>query len=225
MLFAHGTAEQTGRFVNAMTLGNQTFAQMLSEPDAGSDLAGVRARAERDGDEWVVNGSKIWTSNAAISRVIPDMAVGEFQDRLRRQATTSAQGRGIGTLLNDLVARFDRAGDPLVRQTLAQLHTTRRTMTLTNQRVKANWRPGSTGPSAAAPAPGMRRLDRARPRRHRAWSGWIEADRLGPDPGPTGAGPRRPGPLRDAPGPRCSVRDLPVLRSPLPVSVDRRRHR
>ena len=64
MLFEHATAEQTARYLPALTHGNQTCCQMLSEPDAGSDLAGVRTRADRDGDEWVINGSKIWTSNA-----------------------------------------------------------------------------------------------------------------------------------------------------------------
>ena len=92
-------------------------------------------------------------------RVIPDMAAGAFVDHLRRQASTSSQGRGIGTVLGDLVARFDRGDDPLVRQALARLHTTRRTMTFTNQRVKANRRPGTGGggatASSAAPAPGV----------------------------------------------------------------------
>ncbi len=246
MLFAHGTPEQTGRFVEAMTVGNQTFAQMLSEPDAGSDLAGVRTRAEQDGDEWVITGSKIWTSNAGsvdygmllartnwdvpkhagltfflirrdqpgvevrplrqmtgdakfnqvyfdtarvpaadvlgdvdggwavtrtflaheknsynpdaheggpFGRVIVDMAAGAFTEHLKRQATTSAQGRGIGSVLTELVIGFDRAADPLVRQALARLHTTRQTMTFTNQRVKAARKGAKASP--ATPAPGV----------------------------------------------------------------------
>ncbi|MEZ5234354.1 MAG: acyl-CoA dehydrogenase family protein [Acidimicrobiales bacterium] len=66
MLFAHGTDEQTERYLWAMCVEGATTCQMLSEPDAGSDLAGVRTRAERDGDEWVITGSKIWTSLADV---------------------------------------------------------------------------------------------------------------------------------------------------------------
>ena len=242
MLFAHGSDEQTGRYLRALTVGNQTCAQMLSEPDAGSDLASVRTRAVRDGDEWLITGSKIWTSNAdtvdigmllartdwdvpkhagltmfllprdqpgvevrplrqmtggsrfnqvffdnarvaeadvlgevnggwAVARtflaheknsynpdaheggpfgkVIPDMAAGEFQAKLARQTASSSQGRGIGTTLDELVNRFGRAADPLVRQERARLFTIRRNMTNTNGRVKAN-RAASGGPGAEA---------------------------------------------------------------------------
>jgi len=64
MLFEHGTDEQCQRFLWGVAVEGWTVCQMLSEPDAGSDLANAQTRAERDGDEWSITGSKIWTSNA-----------------------------------------------------------------------------------------------------------------------------------------------------------------
>ena len=56
----HGTEEQKQRFLGPMSRAEVTFHQGFSEPDAGSDLAGLTTRAERDGDEFVINGQKIW---------------------------------------------------------------------------------------------------------------------------------------------------------------------
>lgn len=78
-LVEHGTEEQKDKFVRATLLGHCKWCQGYSEPGSGSDLASLRTRAELDGDFWVVNGQKIWTSNAddadwmfALVRTEPD---------------------------------------------------------------------------------------------------------------------------------------------------------
>jgi alkylation response protein AidB-like acyl-CoA dehydrogenase len=63
-LFTHGSAEVLDRFMTKGMRGEEIWCQLFSEPAAGSDLAGLRTRGLREGDDWVINGQKVWTSYA-----------------------------------------------------------------------------------------------------------------------------------------------------------------
>ena len=66
-LMAFASEAQKQRFLPPMASGEEVWCQLFSEPAAGSDLAGLRTRAERAGDDWIVNGQKVWTTGAHFS--------------------------------------------------------------------------------------------------------------------------------------------------------------
>jgi alkylation response protein AidB-like acyl-CoA dehydrogenase len=89
-LIAHGTEAQQRQFLPSILDGTVRWCQGYSEPDAGSDLASLRTRAERDGDEWVINGHKIWTSVAHLAH---------WNFVLCRTGAADSRHRGISYLL------------------------------------------------------------------------------------------------------------------------------
>lgn len=90
LLLRFGTEEQKRRFLPRIVSGEDRWCQGFSEPGAGSDLAGLRTSARLDGDEWVINGQKIWTSDARTAN---------WMFVLARTEPGSSRHRGISMLL------------------------------------------------------------------------------------------------------------------------------
>ena len=92
-IILHGTQAQKERYLRPMIRAEELWCQGFSEPDSGSDLASLRTRADRDGDEYVVNGQKIWTSGGPVA---------DWIFALVRTGTPESRQHGISYLLIDL---------------------------------------------------------------------------------------------------------------------------
>ena len=129
-LIAFGTPEQQERYLRPLFTCEEVWCQLFSEPGAGSDLAGVATKAVLDGDTWIVNGQKVWTSgaqnaqrailvartdptvvkHAGLSYFVVDMADPGVDVRPLRQITGEAEFNEV--FLNDVrVPDADRVGD------------------------------------------------------------------------------------------------------------------
>jgi alkylation response protein AidB-like acyl-CoA dehydrogenase len=92
-IITHGTDAQKERYLDPMLRGDEVWCQLFSEPNAGSDLAGLRTTAVRDGDEWIVNGQKVWNSGAHYS---------DWGILLTRTDADAPKHRGITYFLVDM---------------------------------------------------------------------------------------------------------------------------
>jgi acyl-CoA dehydrogenase len=94
-ILAHAIPEVKERYLRPLYRGDLVACQLFSEPAAGSDLAGVQTRAVRDGDEWVINGQKVWTSGAQHS---------DLGEIITRTSVDKPKHKGLTMLLVDMQA-------------------------------------------------------------------------------------------------------------------------
>jgi alkylation response protein AidB-like acyl-CoA dehydrogenase len=89
----HANEEQRQRFLPRLLSGEDVWCQLYSEPDAGSDLAGLRTRAVRDGDEWILSGQKVWTTFAHLS---------DWGLCIARHDSAATKHRGLSAFMVDM---------------------------------------------------------------------------------------------------------------------------
>ncbi len=162
-IITHGTDEQKQRFLPTIANGQEAWCQLFSEPNAGSDLAGLQTKAVRDGDEWIVNGQKVWTSGGQhadlgmlIARTDPDapkhkgityFGIPMLQDGVEVRPLVEMTGRALfnEVFLDDARVHDDhRIGD--LGQGWAVANTT-----LMNERASLGGGGGTSATSLALP--------------------------------------------------------------------------
>ncbi|WP_024803594.1 acyl-CoA dehydrogenase family protein [Nocardia sp. BMG51109] len=93
MLSRHGTDEQKSRYLPELATGARRTGIALTEPDAGTDLQGIRTVATRDGDDYIINGSKMWITNARYADPLPVL--------VKTDPSASPAHKGMSVLLVD----------------------------------------------------------------------------------------------------------------------------
>ncbi|HSJ22036.1 MAG TPA: acyl-CoA dehydrogenase family protein [Nocardioidaceae bacterium] len=190
-IWAYGTDEQRQRFLRPLWTGEEVWCQLFSEPGAGSDLAALATRAVRDGDTWIVNGQKVWTSSAhqarrgiLVARTDPDapkhagltyfladMSDPGVEVRPLRQITGEAEFNEV--FLSDVrIPDTDRLGEVGEGWKVA-------TATLMNERVAigGNAAPRESGMVARVAEAWRSRPEVRTPGLHdRLMAGWVESE-------------------------------------------------
>jgi len=113
MMLRYATPEQKALYVPPALRGEQIWSQLFSEPSTGSDLAAVRTRAVRDGDDWVISGQKVWTTFAQYS---------DFGVIVARTDPDAPKHRGLTYFFVDLKAP---GGNCMVRKSSTRSSSTR----------------------------------------------------------------------------------------------------
>ena len=117
-MMAFAGEEQKRKYLPPLASGEKVWCQLFSEPAGGSDVAGLRTRAEKNGDDWIINGQKIWTSGAHYS---------DYGILLTRTDPNVAKHKGLTMFFLDMKSpgvevQADQAGQRPVRLQRSLFH-------------------------------------------------------------------------------------------------------